>query len=61
MKRMNKQAEILTLLAKIQVRAEIRMRLLNESRKDAERIKELEEKEVSQEIGTLLKTKEVEP
>ena len=58
---MNKQAEILTLLAKIQVRAEIRMRLLNESRKDAERIKELEEKEVSQEIGTLLKTKEVEP
>ena len=61
MKRMNKQAEILTLLAKIQVRAEIRMRLLNESRKDAERIKELVENGVSQEIGTLLKTQEVEP
>ena len=61
MKRMNKQAEILTLLEKIQVRAEIRMRLLNESRKDAERIKELVENGVSQEIGTLLKTQEVEP
>lgn len=58
---MDKQAEVLTLLAKIQVRAEIRTRLINESRKDAERIKELEGKEASQEMGTLLRTQEVEP
>lgn len=57
---MDKQAEVLTLLAKIQVRAEIRTRLINESRKDAERIKELEGKEASQEMGTL-RTQEVEP